>query len=252
MALIICPICKKEVSDKAERCIRCGYVLKKQTQRMCSECGEKFDANDTYCPNCGCPAHHDNLSKKESRNIQQKIDSKIIRKIISGIIVIVLIVCLYNYWRETNYYENLINATNTMLSDAKDAEECGNQILDVWYDALWHNVNEDTQAYTIENGLFVSDFNDALDNLYEDETFNFKLASINAGQQTTALYMEKLNNPPNEYEMAYSVLCELYDAYIDLTNLILHLDGSYNSTSEDFSKADAEFSKKFDEIELYL
>ena len=30
MALIICPECKKEVSDQAEVCIHCGYPLKKK------------------------------------------------------------------------------------------------------------------------------------------------------------------------------------------------------------------------------
>lgn len=30
MALISCPECKKEISDKAEACLSCGYKLKKQ------------------------------------------------------------------------------------------------------------------------------------------------------------------------------------------------------------------------------
>lgn len=34
MALIICPECKKEVSDQAEVCIHCGYPLKKEEEKF--------------------------------------------------------------------------------------------------------------------------------------------------------------------------------------------------------------------------
>ena len=32
MALIICPECGKEISDKAKCCIHCGYPLEEETQ----------------------------------------------------------------------------------------------------------------------------------------------------------------------------------------------------------------------------
>ena len=42
MALINCPECNKEISDKAECCINCGYKLPKQETKFWGE----------YCPSC--------------------------------------------------------------------------------------------------------------------------------------------------------------------------------------------------------
>jgi hypothetical protein len=43
MALITCPECGKEVSDKCEQCIHCGYPL---INTKCVICGEAFDFKD--------------------------------------------------------------------------------------------------------------------------------------------------------------------------------------------------------------
>ena len=42
MALINCPECNKEISDKSEYCINCGYKLQKQETKFWGE----------YCPSC--------------------------------------------------------------------------------------------------------------------------------------------------------------------------------------------------------
>lgn len=42
MALINCPECNKEISDKAEHCINCGYKLPKQEPMF----------QGLYCPSC--------------------------------------------------------------------------------------------------------------------------------------------------------------------------------------------------------
>ncbi len=40
MAIIKCPECGKDVSDKAEACIHCGYPLKEEDQRECPDLAE--------------------------------------------------------------------------------------------------------------------------------------------------------------------------------------------------------------------
>ena len=42
MALINCPECNREISDKSECCINCGYKLQKQETKFWGE----------YCPSC--------------------------------------------------------------------------------------------------------------------------------------------------------------------------------------------------------
>ena len=59
MALINCPECNKEISDKAEYCINCGYKLPRQEPKFqglyCSNClytSWVMDKDDGICPFC--------------------------------------------------------------------------------------------------------------------------------------------------------------------------------------------------------
>lgn len=50
MALINCPECGKEISDKAVSCPNCGAIVKK---KFCQHCGEQIDSDCIICPKCG-------------------------------------------------------------------------------------------------------------------------------------------------------------------------------------------------------
>lgn len=51
MALITCPECKKEISDKANACPYCGTPFNEK--KFCKFCGEKIDISCIICPMCG-------------------------------------------------------------------------------------------------------------------------------------------------------------------------------------------------------
>ena len=54
MALIICPECGKQISDKAVCCIYCGYPLSKQkNMKFCPYCGKQVEVENQFCPYCG-------------------------------------------------------------------------------------------------------------------------------------------------------------------------------------------------------
>lgn len=57
MAMIPCPDCGQEISDKAKKCIHCGKVLIEEVkpQKFCAECGKEIDITAEECPFCGCP-----------------------------------------------------------------------------------------------------------------------------------------------------------------------------------------------------
>lgn len=50
MALIKCPECGKEISDKAKSCPNCGAPVAK---KFCQHCGEQIDQECVVCPKCG-------------------------------------------------------------------------------------------------------------------------------------------------------------------------------------------------------
>lgn len=51
MALINCPECGKEISDKANMCPNCGNPVAKK--KYCKFCGDEIDIDCVICPKCG-------------------------------------------------------------------------------------------------------------------------------------------------------------------------------------------------------
>ena len=78
MALINCPQCGKEISDKASFCPQCGFELTNANSEkneddnlkvlVCEECGKEISEDENFCPNCGCP-----ITKKDSATTDEKI-----------------------------------------------------------------------------------------------------------------------------------------------------------------------------------
>ena len=64
--------------------------------------------------------------------------------------------------------------------------------------------------------------------------------------------MKRLTNPPEEYKEAYSALKEFYDAYLELTNLVIDPTGSYSTYSEDFNDADTRTAKCYEAMGIYI
>ena len=62
-----------------------------------------------------------------------------------------------------------------MLTGASEAESAGNLIKQVWYNAIYEEKDDDTDNYTRPEGSFVSDFNEALGNLFADSSFSSQM-----------------------------------------------------------------------------
>lgn len=269
MAMMECPNCGEQVSDKAKKCVHCGAVLIPEEKRYCQECGAELEADTDVCPKCGCPVD----DAKESETVPQQVEvtgvkiAKKSKKTIAIAAVVVLIVALIAVAvvqgqkkkeaaeaakRMEEYSANLELVTYSMLSGAGDAETCGNLIKKVWYNAIYKEWDDSTDKYTRPNGYFVSDFNDALQNLYSDSSFSLQISGIEDNQDTVNSLMKKLKNPPDEYEDAYEAVTELYDAYLTLTNLATDPSGSLQTFSSNFNDADSEALKCFNAVKMYL
>jgi len=56
MALIKCPECNTEISDRAEKCIKCGFPMAKYVPPVkCPECGNEAPGGAVTCGKCGFP-----------------------------------------------------------------------------------------------------------------------------------------------------------------------------------------------------
>ncbi len=83
-------------------------------------------------------------------------------------------VVLFNKFKAYSYQQAYNSLAYDMYDSAVIAEDCGNLIVSVWGNAIWNERDAKTDKYTMEKGVFVDDFNDALDKLYSDEDFSKK------------------------------------------------------------------------------
>jgi hypothetical protein len=99
MAMIKCPECGEEVSDKAKKCIHCGKILIEEPKKICSDCGKEVDVNATECPYCGCPIEEekkDNISVPTVSEKPKKDLKKVIIPIVVSVIVAIIGLVIYN------------------------------------------------------------------------------------------------------------------------------------------------------------
>ncbi len=249
MGLINCPKCGEKISSKALSCPHCNSIFSKQEFVKCEECGAEYEANMLACPSCGCPKTNsvENTRKKKHKGI---IVSVVILAIIS--IIAVVGVGISNKANEVQYYLNMETVSYTMLDGAAKAETAGNLIKSVWYNAIYEERDSATDKYTLKNGKFVDDFNDALSNLFSDEEFVGDILEIEANQAEVTTLMKKLRNPPKKYEEAYTILEAYYDNYLKLTKAVVNPTGSLQTFSDDFNTYDTDTVNAYEKIKLYL
>lgn len=138
--------------------------------------------------------------------IEKKKQKKKHKGIIIAAVVIALIVIsalgfsISQKTKESEYYLNMEHVSYTMLDGAAKAENAGNLIKSVWYNAIYEERETETDKYTMKDGKFVDDFNDALSNLFADENFDNSISEIESNQSEVIDLMKKLKNPPKKYE----------------------------------------------------
>lgn len=244
MAMIQCKYCGKDVSDKAHTCPHCGETLMgiipeadsdKETVLCCEECGSELPKDVTTCPNCGCPVPakaEEATQKVEVTAVKLKVKQSTKKYAMIAVIAVIAVIAIAvigviasnihksNLAREAaelsaEYASNIELVSYTMLTGAAKAEDAGNLIKKVWYNAIYEERDSETDKYTRPKGYFVSDFNEALSTLFSDTDFQSSISNIEDNQDTVASLMKQLKNPPEEHEEAYGALKEFYHRSTD-------------------------------------
>lgn len=158
MALIKCPECNKEISDKVKACPYCGYPFEQQEE------AQKFEIS--------------------SVNIKMKKENK--KKIIILVIIICCVIVVgfigFKVYKNEqakkeaaryeieveNYIDNINKMKVQMIITGSEAEGLMNKTSMVWSNAIFKKSDSETDKYTMVNGEFIDDFNDALSNLFLD------------------------------------------------------------------------------------
>ena len=151
-----------------------------------------------------------------------------------------------------NYQSDYNDLVYSMLDDAVLTENMGNLIISVWHNTIWGVSDVETDKYTKVNGVFVSDFNDALINLFNDAEFSSNISILSDNQWQVKEKMKNMLNPPEGYENAFKALESMYNSYISFTNIVLKCEGSLESFSNDFGEADEKLNEQYRGAELYV
>ncbi len=267
MAMIQCPECGHEISDKAKKCIHCGKVFVEEKpvngNIKCSECGAILTETDEICPNCGCPVEKEEAKPQQVEVASIRMATKT-KKIIIGIIIAV-IVCIgggigYKIFAENRaeqtyresfneYINNLRQVQLLTLSGGGDAESLCNLTLRVWGNAIYKDDDAETDKYTKPHGFFVNDFNQALANLYADSDTKDTIEDIEDNQTAVKELIKKLQDPPEGLERCYDTVSDLYEAYKTLTDLAINPSGNYKSFSTMKSNAVSNFLSAFEKLD---
>ena len=260
--MIKCPNCGKEISDKAKKCVHCGFIFEEEINKeiKCAECGSILTADVDACPNCGCPievSKKDEPQKVEVTNVKLSVNKKKTKIIIATIIIIILgvvgIKCMSASNSKKTYADNYKEIVSLMLLNASQAESAGTLIHDVWYNTIYEVDDSTTDKYTKDSkGRFNDDFNSSLLMLMISDDFSSDIETIQNNREEVQKMMKDMQNPPEEYEEAYEALKEFYDAYTKLVNLAVEPSGNLSSYTSSFNEADSETINAYQAVTLFI
>lgn len=240
MALISCPECGKEISDKVKACPHCGYPIAPEVEQNTSS-----------------------RSPQQVEVVSVKVDPKKSKKIIIGIVaaVTLIIVCALaviamNRQKEAAaraaYIDNLTLARSTMLSGGAKAERLCNLTKSVWYNTIYKEFSLETDPFTKTDGKYNEDFNVSLAALYADSDTLSTISDIKENQEAVAGIIRNLQSPPDDLEACFETIEAMYDVYSNFTNLAISPSGSLQSYSENFSTYDNDFMRLYEKLNTQI
>ena len=246
MALINCPECNKEISDKVKACPYCGYPFSEDSDIEKPSQVQQVEVTGV----------------KLNKGINKKVVI-----IIASVLVIALITIFgftyinqqkaqqaqqaaqQAYEESFNTYIDNLNAIQLLtITGGSDAESLCNLTAQVWSNAIYEERDTKTDKYTRPNGYWVEDFNEALSNLSAASSTKSTVSDLEANQTLVQALMKELQNPPEGLENSYDTVTELYTAYKGLTDLAINPSGNYNSFTESKSSKVSDFMDAYDKL----
>lgn len=256
MALITCPECQQQVSDRAETCPKCGFPL-----------SVLKETNETHTPP---------ISPSEKRTLPAKSNAnkKHLNIAVIALVCIAAVVLLGIFAKQAadkkaaaeaqaaaeqasieareTYISNLEAFLIKALAGGAKAENICNLTQNVWHDSIYEEYDSETAKYTRHNGVYWDDFSDAIRSMYSDEEISETVNDIEYSQMEVKSLYKMLQNPTEEFEKCYQLVDELYSVFFNFTNLAISPSGNYTTYSENFREYDSKFIELYEKLELLI
>lgn len=231
MALIKCPECEREISDKVTACPHCGYPLQENQSTPSPQQVEVTSIS---------------LGIKNPKNQKKLLAGCAVALVLLLAIAAFLFISKSN--ARTAYIQNLNDIRSEMLYGAAGAESLCNTTQAVWYNTIHKEKDPSTDKFTMGVVSFHDDFNISLAALYADADTITAISEIKENQDKVAALMTELKNPPEDFSETYEIVKEMYDLYCDFMALAISPSGSLNSYSESFGTIDNNFMRAYEKL----
>lgn len=211
MALIKCPECGKEISDKATACPNCGYPIDgkpiepvepaepvaevdpvatdlAENTAEAESCAEEKKVPNTDEENSTSPTPAPAAKQERSR-------TSIVIAIIAAAVLVIAAILISGAVRDARekkaeeaaaaakaeareeYISNLSTIRMDMLTTGAKAEKVANLIHDVWYNTIYEESDEETNKYCIKSSEYSKSKTYYLDDAFNSD-FNTSLAAL--------------------------------------------------------------------------
>ncbi len=249
MALINCPECDKEISDKVKACPYCGFPFINEVENLQEQSPQQVELTGV--------------------NLKKQLNWKWIIIGLAIVIIGVIIVFSSQYLKQqkaqrdyelsfNTYIDDLFLLRLTTIGGGAEAEELSNLTAKVWANSIYEKADPETDMYTRVSitGRFNDDFNTSLNRLFSDTSIISKISDIKEYQVTAKDAIEKLQNPPTGLETCYDTATNMYAAFLSFTNSAINPTGSLQSYNQDrrtktdtfldlYNKLEAQIPEKF-------
>ncbi|MAT41388.1 MAG: hypothetical protein CL609_03530 [Anaerolineaceae bacterium] len=240
MALIQCPECNKEISDKVKDCPFCGFPFEPIVDL-------KNDVQQVEIASV-------NIAPKDPSKIK-KITTGVIAIVVTLAIVFAILIAVKNNneKKEYNVYiDNLNLVREKMIDSGSKAESLLNLTARVWYNTIFEERDSETDKYTMSGKDFNEDFNISLSALFYASSTQSTISTIEEDQDLVESTMKVLQNPPEGLENCYDTVTELYSVYKGLTDLAINPSGSLQSFSDNKSQKIDKFLELFNRLNTQI
>lgn len=196
------------------------------------------------------------LSAAGSPSPKPKPNMKIIAPVAAAVVVVLAVVIIFGVSANSekqaynSYIDTLESVKNEMISSGADAESICNDVQSIWQSAIFDDSRSEWDADLRD--YYSDDFNVSIGMYYMDGTTSSTVDSIKNAQNSVADKMTKLANPPEGLDQAYDTATELYQEYLNLTNLSISPSGNLQSFRDSFKSADEGFMASYNMLDTQI
>ncbi len=257
----VCESCGVALGDGQVFCPKCGKSKNEQKAKVCAGCGTVLQDNQQFCPKCGQryeaviePAVNTAINQFNANLEQQKKKTKTRPAIIAAVLVIVAIIGIIagSIISENNrqkaieeYKATAASFSSTVLSSGSEMEDIGNAIQSAWRSYVYSSYG------TYYNGTYIYSVDSAVAAAQKEQAS--KISSVESrDSQIRSMYSTLCDIPDEddpELQRIRNAVDEVYNAYVEMYDVVIDVSGNYNTYTSAFSRVDTNLAEALNTLD---